>query len=107
MTLSLIPVHILLRMMLFYDVKRSSCISIDVWPHEATQAWCGEGGSRQSWDPLTLLAAVRGPAKVGCLEEGKGGRNVIDQRGNNHWRGTALNGTNQSYLVIKVKPQIP
>ena len=70
------------------------------------QAWCGQGGSRQSWDPMTLLAAVRGPAQVGCREEGANGRNLIDLRGNNHWSGTALNGTNQSYLVIKVTSEV-
>ena len=71
----------------------------------AYEAWCGEGGARQSWDPLTLLAAVRGPGSIGTEDEGKGGRNVIDQRGNNLWREVALNGTNQSYLVMKVTRQ--
>ena len=66
------------------------------------QAWCGEGGSRQSWDPMTLLAAVRGPAMLGCRQEGTDGRNIIDQVGNNMWRGTEINGTNQTYLVIEV-----
>ena len=68
----------------------------------AYEAWCGEGGGRQSWDPITLLAAVRGAEAVGCQEEGRGGRNIIDQQGNNSWRLLALNGTNQSYLVMKV-----
>ena len=69
----------------------------------AYEDWCGEGGARQSWDPLTLLAAVRGPAGAGCVEEGSGGRNSVDQEGNNSWRDAALNGTSQSFLVMTVR----
>ena len=53
--------------------------------------------------PADPLAAVRGPAGAGCVEEGRGGRNSIDQEGNNSWRDGALNGTSQSYLVMTVR----
>jgi hypothetical protein len=56
---------------------------------------------RFSWDPMTTLLAVRGPAAVGCAEcSNCDGHNTIDpQHGNNRWvRGAK---TNQSYVVLK------
>ena len=69
-----------------------------------------------SWDPLTLVAAVRGVAgirfeefesgmflhtlHVSCHEEGFKGVNEVDQAGNNFWIEDVIGGSNHTYLSI-------
>ena len=77
-----------------------------------------------SWDPLTLVAAVRGVAGIrfeefesernilahdthfSCHEEGFNGVNEVDQAGNNFWIEDVVGGSNHTYLSIyaEVKP---
>ena len=75
-----------------------------------------------SWDPLTLVAAVRGVAGIrfeefesgmflhalhfSCHEEGFNGVNEVDQAGSNFWIEDVVGGSNHSYLSIyaEVKP---
>jgi hypothetical protein len=65
--------------------------------------YLGEGVDRPSWDPLTVLAAVRGAGAVGCRKEGKGGGNVVAEWGGNLWEeGRAAN---QTYLVLERPPR--
>ena len=60
---------------------------------------------RQSWDPLAVLVAVRGPAAANCTLIDEGGENVADEAGANYWTPPAAlrarNGTNQSVLVLQ------
>ena len=61
-----------------------------------------EGGpskGRFSWDPLTTLAAVRGPGGVACTVEASGANTVDPASGGNRW----VDGTprNESYLILR------
>ena len=59
----------------------------------------GAGKSRFSWDPLTTLVAVRGPAAAACSYSDEGGRNTVDAAtGTNKW----VDGppTNQTFLLL-------
>eukprot|EP00756_Hemistasia_phaeocysticola_P003975 Hpha_TRINITY_DN12563_c0_g1::TRINITY_DN12563_c0_g1_i1::g.50767::m.50767 len=63
--------------------------------------YCGAGKSRFSWDPLTLIAAVRGPAGVGTHDcKDCAGHNYVNaSSGTNAWKyGTA---SNQTYLILE------
>ena len=58
---------------------------------------------RPSWDPLTLVAAVRSERGVGCEETGVGGRNEVEVDGHNVWVEEVDGGTNQTYLLLNVR----
>ena len=45
----------------------------------------GPGRNRQSWDPIVVLAAVRGAAGVGAHKADQGGFNHVDDVGANTW----------------------
>ena len=67
--------------------------------------WGVGPAGRQSWDPLVVLVAVRGPAAANCTLMDVGGENSADDVGANYWTPpTARNGsaaTNQSVLVLR------
>ena len=59
----------------------------------------GPNRARSSWDPLTTLAAVRGPEAVHMGTAGHGGTNHVDSHGANHWVPGETSG--QYYLTIR------
>jgi len=61
--------------------------------------YVGQGENRYSWDPLTLLFAVRGAEAVGCVEVGQRGNNVVSEDGFNWWE--EGDESNQTYLVME------
>ena len=61
---------------------------------------------RSSWDPMTLVAAVRGAQGIGCEEIGHGGRNEVNEWGGNYWVEDAEGGSNQTYLKLNVRQGI-
>ena len=83
--------------------------------------YSGEGVDRFSWDPLTLVAAVRNLDEIGfvlrflsegksnlldlfysCEETGQNGKNEIDEDGGNFWYKQVDGGSNQTYLLLHV-----
>ena len=66
-------------------------------------AWCTEEHARSSWDPLSLVYAVRGNRDHFYVEER--GYNLVDHvTGVNSWR-PAADGP-QTYLINAVEPEI-
>ena len=80
----------------------SSCAGADSPCRQAYIDWVGYGNSRSSWDPMTLVAAVRGGEGIGCEETGQGGRNEVNQWGGNYWVTDVEGGSNQTYLKLNV-----
>ena len=78
----------------------TSCASEDNPCRRAYITYCGEGNNRSSWDPMTLVAAVRGAAGISCQETGNDGRNEVEYDGNNFWLEEAVGGSNQTYLLL-------
>ena len=60
--------------------------------------YLGPNVAWQSWDPVTLLYAIRDAAAAGCHEEGQGGTNSIEFDGNNKW--IPGSSSNQTYLIL-------
>merc|ERR1712039_794708 len=62
--------------------------------------FCGYGNTRPSWDPLTVLIAIRGvDSTTGCsVCKDCNGKNSVDANGNNQWIAGAF--ANQSYIVL-------
>lgn len=59
----------------------------------------GPNGNRNSWDPLTVVAAVRGAQSMSCHEAGQGGKCEVDSGSGGNWwvDGSA---SNQTYLKL-------
>lgn len=59
-------------------------------------------GGRQSWDPLVVVAAVRGPEAMNTTEVDIGYRNVVDEHGANFWTPprTSRDEARQSQLAL-------
>ena len=76
----------------------TKCLAVDNPCRRAYIDYLGPGVERPSWDPLTLLYAVRNAEAVGCHEAGQGGTNFVNQDGFNHWVPGTI--SNQSYLVL-------
>ena len=95
-----------------YNVQAGSplakCASLANPCRQAFIDYLGPGRDHMSWDPLTTLAAVRGPAAVGCSEcdaaADCNGVNSVDGGGNNTWHRSATSAsaprTNQTYLLL-------
>merc|ERR1719341_885429 len=79
----------------------TSCATSDNPCRQAYVDYVGEGKDRSSWDPLTLVAAVRGASGIGCEEVGHNGINEVDFTGNNFWIDEVEGGSNQTYLLLK------
>jgi len=70
---------------------------------KATPKGCSTNGGRSSWDPMTVLLAVRAEQPDLYLLH-KGGHNRVDPKtGNNTWSSTPPSGgdSQQGYLVLK------
>ena len=66
---------------------------------QAFEDWLGPGNGRCSWDPITVLIAVRGAGGVHCKEVDTGGHMTLDEAGHETWHeGT---GSNQSRIVYE------
>ena len=83
--------------------RLTSCAGEDNPCRKAYIDYCGHGINRPSWDPLTLVAAVRGAVGVSCQETGQGGFNEVDEEGNNVWIEEVFLGSNQTYLLLNVR----
>eukprot|EP00966_Prymnesium_polylepis_P138181 3193168-Prymnesium_polylepis.1 len=56
---------------------------------------------RQSWDPIAVLVAVRGPAAASCTKSQEGGTNRVNGHGTNFWTPpNSTHLTNQSFLAL-------
>jgi len=78
----------------------TSCAAEDNPCRKAYIDVVGTNHDRSSWDPLTLVAAVRGAAAVSCEETGVGGKNEVLEDGNNFWINDVEGGSNQTYLTL-------
>ena len=67
---------------------------------QAFQDWLGPNNGRDSWDPITVVAAVRGAAGVHCKEVGAGGHMTLVDSGYETWHdGGNTNQSKQAYVV--------
>lgn len=60
--------------------------------------WGISYAGRQSWDPLVVVAAVRGPEAINTTEVDVGYHNTVDEHGANFW--TAGTDARQAQLAL-------
>lgn len=48
--------------------------------------WAGQNGDRWSWDPITIMIAVRGLAGAHSKEVNHGWKNTVEESGKEDWR---------------------
>ena len=83
--------------------RLTSCTGEDNPCRKAYIDYCGPGVNRPSWDPLTLVSAVRSASGVSCQETGHHGYNEVLEDGNNVWIEEGLSSSNQTYLLLNVR----
>lgn len=74
-----------------------ACMASQRHQHNGLQAfedWLGPNKGRSSWDPITVMIAVRGAVGVYCKETGAGGHMTVDESGRETWHDGS--GANQS-----------
>lgn len=59
--------------------------------------WLGEGNDRPSWDPISVVVAVRGADAMFLDEHGQGGHDTVDEAGHESW--VAGSASNSTYTV--------
>ena len=84
----------------YHGAALTDCAPVESPCREAYLRYLGPRVPRQSWDPIVVVVAVRGPGGIyGHLTE-SGWRNRVDESGANHWAPTTLNDTLQSQFVF-------
>ena len=64
--------------------------------------WVDQQWGRPSWDPVVVLAAVRGAASINAVQAGRGGFNLVNPNGGNEWQPEdSAHPSSQSYLVLE------
>jgi len=61
--------------------KLTTCASEKNPCRQAYIDWLGEGKSRFSWDPISILIAVRGVTQIGLNEVNQGQKATVEKNG--------------------------
>jgi hypothetical protein len=85
------------------DVKHGSwltgCAGIGNPCRQAFEDWLGPSNGRSSWDPIAVMIAVRGAAGIHCKEVDQGGKNTVNEAGQEFWHDGQPGQSNQSRVV--------
>ena len=74
---------------------------------QAFEDWLGPNAGRSSWDPITVVAAVRGASGVHCQEVDNGGYMTLTPPGYETWHeSTGHNQSRQLYTADSPQAQI-